>query len=116
MLLGVELGRDLLARAAGAGAGGIARLGHEAVDDAVEDHAVVEALPSQFLDLRHVLGRDVGTHLDDHAAFRHVHVEGVLQISGAHARSSKDEGGCERGAARQEAHASDPPGLQGRGP
>src|SRR5208282_3802718 len=40
-----ELGRDVLARAAGAGAGGIAGLRHESRDDAVEDDAVVEAPP-----------------------------------------------------------------------
>src|SRR5690606_8409355 len=40
--LGVELVGELVARAAAAGAGGVATLDHEAVDDAVEDRAVVE--------------------------------------------------------------------------
>ena len=43
MLLG-ELGLDVgLVRAAHAGAGRVAGLGHEAVDHAVEDDAIVEA-------------------------------------------------------------------------
>ena len=40
--LGVELVGELVARAAAAGAGGVAALDHEAADDPVEDHAVVE--------------------------------------------------------------------------
>src|SRR5262249_6212567 len=46
--LGIELGGEVgIARAAGAGALGAAGLGHEAVDDAVEDNAVVETLTRQ---------------------------------------------------------------------
>ena len=67
----VELGHDVaLARAAGAGAGGIAGLGHEARDDAVEDDAVVEPSLGQLLDPGDVLGRHVGQELDQHAAAR----------------------------------------------
>ena len=66
MRLLVELGLQLLAGAAGAGAVRAAGLRHEAVDDAVEDDAVVEALAHQFLDARDVAGREVGTHLDHH--------------------------------------------------
>ena len=40
--LGVELVAELVARAAAAGAGGVAALDHEAVDHAVEHGAVVE--------------------------------------------------------------------------
>ena len=47
-----------------AGAVGIAGLGHEAVDHAMEDDAVVLVLERQLLDLRDVLGREVGAHLD----------------------------------------------------
>ena len=54
--------------AAGSGAGGIACLRHEAVDDAVEHHPVIEPLARQLLDPRHVIGRKVGTKLDDDAA------------------------------------------------
>ena len=53
-----------------AGAGGIAALGHEARDHAVEDHAVVEAFARQFLDPRHVAGGQVGAQLDGHRARR----------------------------------------------
>jgi len=41
-MLGAELGLDGLARAAGAVALGIARLRHEAVDDAMEGDAVIK--------------------------------------------------------------------------
>src|SRR5690606_16421088 len=47
-----------------------AGLGHEAVDDAVEDDAVVEAFADKLLDMRHMVGRDVGTHADDNRALR----------------------------------------------
>ena len=62
--LAVELGLQLLARAAGAGAGRVAGLRHEAVDDAVEDDAVIEALARQLLDPRDMVGREVGPELD----------------------------------------------------
>src|SRR6185437_13554740 len=39
-------------------------LGHEAIDHAVEHDAVVKSLPHQFLDPRHVIGRQVRPHLD----------------------------------------------------
>ena len=60
MRFGVELGLELLAGAAGAGAVRAAGLRHEAVDDAVEDDAVIEALAHQFLDAGDVAGREVG--------------------------------------------------------
>ena len=44
---------------AGAGAGRIAGLGHEAVDDAVKDDAVVEAFADQLLDVGDVVGREI---------------------------------------------------------
>ena len=68
MRLGVELGLQLLAGAAGAGALRAAGLRHEAVDHAMEDDAVVKALAHQFLDARDMAGREVGTHLDDDVA------------------------------------------------
>ena len=56
-----ELGRQVgQVRAASAGAGRIAGLRHEAVDDAMEHDAVIKALLRQRLDLRDVLGREVG--------------------------------------------------------
>src|SRR5215204_2926751 len=49
VLLVREFGLQLGAGAAGAGAGRVAGLRHETVDDAVERHAVVEAAPGQRL-------------------------------------------------------------------
>ena len=50
--------------AAGAGAGRIAGLRHEARNDAVEHDAVIELALHQLLDLRDVLGREVGAQAD----------------------------------------------------
>ena len=55
-------------RAAGAGAVRAAGLRHEAVDDAVEDDAVVEALGDELLDVRDMARREIGPHLDDDRA------------------------------------------------
>jgi hypothetical protein len=46
--------------------GGVARLRHEAGNDAVKHHAVIETLASQLLDARDVIGRQVGAQLDLH--------------------------------------------------
>ena len=81
MRLGVELGRQVrVLRAAGAGALGAAGLRHEAVDDAMEDDAVVEALARQLLDALDVLGREVGAQRDDDAALGRLHDERVLGV------------------------------------
>ena len=56
-----KLGLQLLARATHAGTGRVTGLGHEAVDDPVEDDPVIETLTGQFLDPRDVLGSDVWT-------------------------------------------------------
>src|SRR6185295_20022592 len=68
MRLGVELGFQLLAGAAGAGAVRAACLGHEAVDDAMEYDTVIEALPDELLDARDMTRREIGTHLDGDGA------------------------------------------------
>ena len=47
---------ELLARAAGPGAGGIAALDHEIRDDPVERNPVVEAGVGELLEVRHGLG------------------------------------------------------------
>src|SRR5436305_7228294 len=52
-------------RAAGARALRTAGLCHEAFDDAVKDHAIVESLADQLLDVLDMFRREVGTHLDD---------------------------------------------------
>src|SRR5207247_7683550 len=46
----------------------VAGLRHEAVHDAVEWHVVVIALARELLDALGVLGREVGSELDDDAA------------------------------------------------
>src|SRR6185312_16430205 len=71
MLAGIELGLELAAGAAGAVAARIAGLRHEAVDDAVKDDAVIETLARQLLDARDMVGREIGSELDDDAAGGH---------------------------------------------
>ena len=63
--LGLEVG---LVRAARAGAGRVAALGHEAVDHAVEDDAVVKAFLGQLADARDMAGREIGAQPDDDVA------------------------------------------------
>jgi hypothetical protein len=75
---GIEFGGDVgELRAARAGAGRVAGLGHEAGDDAVKDDAVVELLADQRLDLLDVVGREVRTQLDDRLAVLGLEDEGV---------------------------------------
>ena len=57
-----------LGRAAHAGAGRVAALGHEAVDDAVEDDVVVKAFLGQLADPRDMAGREIGAQADDDVA------------------------------------------------
>ena len=58
-----------LRRAAGAVAvSAVAALGHEAGDDAVERHAVIEALVRQFADALNMVRREVRAELDLHRA------------------------------------------------
>ena len=83
-------GRSRLARA---GAGRIAGLRHEAVDHAVELHAVVEVALDQRLDLRDVLRRDVGPHLDDRAAINRVEIEQLVLGSSGGRRGESGGGG-----------------------
>ena len=62
---GLEVGQ---VGAAGAGAGRVAALGHEAGDHAVEHDAVVEAAVGELGDALDVAGREVGAKLDDDVA------------------------------------------------
>src|SRR6185312_8821621 len=55
-------------RSAHAGAGRIARLRHEAVDDAMPLEAIIKALGRQLLDTLDLLRREVGTKLNDDLA------------------------------------------------
>ena len=76
-LLG-ELGAKLLAGAAAPRAGGIAGLRHEAVDDAVEHHAVIEALTRELLDALDVVRREVGAQLHGDRPARRLDDQGIL--------------------------------------
>ena len=80
--LAAEFGAQLLARAAATGAGGIADLRHEAADHAMENGAVVEALAGQFLDALDMIGGQIGTHRDHHAAAAQFHDQRVFRIGG----------------------------------
>src|SRR5690606_5490736 len=71
---GVEGRRALLAVAHVAG------LGHEVLDDAMEDDAVIGAFARQLLDARHMAGSNVGQKLDDDPALGGFHDDGVFRI------------------------------------
>ena len=86
MRLVVELGLQLLAGAAGAGALRAAGLRHEAVDHAMEHDAVVKALAHQLLDPRDVIGRNIRAHLDGDRALRGLEDQSIFGVS--HARFS----------------------------
>src|SRR6266536_2830787 len=68
MRLLVELGLQLLAGTAGAGAVRTSGLRHEAVDHAMENDAVVKSFAHQLLDPRDMVWREVGPHLDGDGA------------------------------------------------
>ena len=66
MRLRVEFGLEIwIFRAAGSRAVRAAGLGHEAVDDAVKRDPVVKALRHELLDMRNVIGREIGPELYD---------------------------------------------------
>lgn len=71
---GIEMGAALLAETH------IAGLRHEAVNDAVEDHAVIVARARQFLDARDMAGGQIGLHLDHDFALGGFHDERVLGV------------------------------------
>ena len=97
--LGVEVGKR---RAAGAGAGRIAALGHEAFDHPVEDEAVVEALAGQGPDPLDMAGRGVGAKLDrDPAAGRQIEIPDILRLGRRH-RLQRDRRGLPDGGAGDE--------------
>ena len=91
MRLLVELGLQLLAGAAGAGALRAAGLRHEAFDHAMEDDAVVKAFAHQFLDPRDVAGRQIRAHFDGHGALGGLQDQSIFGVS--HARLSVGLGG-----------------------
>ena len=69
MGLAAELGGQIgLARAAGAGPGRVAALGHKPIDHAMEDNPVVKALLDQLLDPIDMAGRQIGPKPDHHIA------------------------------------------------
>ena len=79
----VELGLQLLAGTAGAGALRAAGLRHEAVDHAVEHDAVVKAFAHQFLDPGDMAGRQVGAHFDGDGALGGFKNQSIFCISHA---------------------------------
>ena len=58
----------------------VAGLRHEAVDDAVEDDAVIGAFARQFLDAGDMAGRQVRQKLDDDLALGGLHEDRVFRI------------------------------------
>ena len=80
-LLG-KLRRQILAAAAGARAGGVAGLRHEARDYPVKDDAVIEFLARQFLDPRDMLRRRLRIEFDDRTAVLQFQIEHILKLSG----------------------------------
>src|SRR6185312_14436870 len=76
----IELGLELLARAAGAVAARIAGLGHEALDDAVEFQRVIEAGANQLLDASDMIGREIRAQFDGDAALGRIEIERVFEI------------------------------------
>src|SRR3984893_5545116 len=87
----VELGLELLAGAAGAGALRAPGLRHEALDHAMEHDAVIKSLAHQFLDPRDVAGGKIGAHLDGDGSLGGFEDQSVFGIS--HALFSTGWGG-----------------------
>src|SRR5665647_380461 len=83
MRLLVELGLQLLAGAAGAGALRTAGLRHEALDHAMEHDAVVESLAHQLLDPGDVAGGEIGPHLDRDRSLRGFEDQSIFGVSHA---------------------------------
>jgi len=79
---GVEFGLEIgELTAAHAGAGGVAALGHEARDHAVELHAIVEAFAGKLGDPPDVAGGEIRAQLDhDVAAARKGKGEGLGRV------------------------------------
>ena len=96
--LGLEVG---ILRAAGAVAVlAVAGLRHEAGDDAVERHAVVEALARELLQPRRMPRRDVVAQLDDDAALRGVDHQRVLRVGAGRQRDRLGEARARQAAVR----------------
>ncbi len=78
VLFRIELGGNLVARSACAPhlflgrvlRERVAALGHEALDDAMEERAVVEAFAGEFLEIFHGLRRDIGPEFHDEFTLR----------------------------------------------
>ena len=60
--------------------GNIARLGHEAVDHAVKDNAVIGATAGQFLDALAMQRGNIGQQFDCHDAIFQLDEDGVFGI------------------------------------
>src|SRR5436190_7277227 len=97
-LVVVELILERVARAAGPGAGWVAALDHEVRDDAVEDHAVVEAVAGELAEVLDGLGRVVIEELNRDRAVIGVqgcvaHLGSPLSASSAAAWSKRSVAG-----------------------
>ncbi|MFM1944066.1 MAG: hypothetical protein RI897_3048 [Verrucomicrobiota bacterium] len=105
----IELGFDGVAGAAGAVGGflggvfgiGVTALDHEALHDAVEGGAVVEALFGEFFEVFDRIGCDVGPELDDHGSLGCFHdgdllfgVGGIGAEGGEGGESADTDGKC----------------------
>ena len=97
---GLEVGKLEPPRA---GALGIAALGHEAGDDAVERQAVVEALRGSAAgSARHGSGATSGrSWIDDRAAVRQLQRPAVGRVGGDRGRRRRSDGGAARAAGRR---------------
>src|SRR5258708_4624275 len=91
MRLLVELGLQLLAGAAGAGALRTPGLRHKAFDHAVKHDAVVKSFAHQLLDPCDVTGRKIGPHFDSDRSLRGFQDQSIFGVS--HALFSTGWGG-----------------------
>ena len=97
-----ELGRKVgIARAAGAGAGRIAGLRHEARDDAMEHDAVVEAFARELLHPLDMLWREVWAEQNGDAAVLEIEQEDIVERIGGGGRARR------RGAKSQQHRGKD---------
>src|SRR5262249_49104795 len=77
----VNLRLDFLPETAGAGAVGTAGLRHEAIDDTMKRHAIVEAVAHQLLDARDMAGGKIRPHQNDDLALGSLQRQRILGIA-----------------------------------
>ena len=79
LLLG-ELSWQIFAGATHAGTGRIAALSHEAIDDAVEDNAIIKLHADKFFDAFNMLRSKFRIHFNDHSSSGEVEQQGVFFV------------------------------------